>query len=105
MLFAFESFIYLFFSIDLILEIQMGGNGSKRTKGLSWAQPILRFAGNNLLPLGSSLSFCAFKFVCNFCLSFVILFYGLLKFCPVLTDNQLVHVLCGNMQLWLLRWC
>lgn len=33
-----------------------GGGGSKETKGLSWAEPILRFARSNILPLGSSLS-------------------------------------------------
>ncbi|XP_061376096.1 probable sodium/metabolite cotransporter BASS4, chloroplastic isoform X2 [Gastrolobium bilobum] len=30
---------------------RMGGNGSKETKGFSWAQPVLRFAGSNVLPL------------------------------------------------------
>ncbi|XP_057742619.1 probable sodium/metabolite cotransporter BASS4, chloroplastic isoform X2 [Arachis stenosperma] len=30
---------------------QMGGSGSRGTNGLSLVQPILRFAGNNLLPL------------------------------------------------------
>ncbi|MED6138535.1 hypothetical protein PIB30_075073 [Stylosanthes scabra] len=30
---------------------QMDGSGSRGTNGLSWVQPILRFAGNNLLPL------------------------------------------------------
>ncbi|RZB86739.1 putative sodium/metabolite cotransporter BASS4, chloroplastic isoform B [Glycine soja] len=30
---------------------QMGGNGSKETKGLSWVEPILTFARRNILPL------------------------------------------------------
>ncbi|TKY53490.1 sodium/metabolite cotransporter BASS4 [Spatholobus suberectus] len=30
---------------------QMGGNGSKETKGLSWAEPILKFARSNVIPL------------------------------------------------------
>ncbi|CAJ1967688.1 unnamed protein product [Sphenostylis stenocarpa] len=30
---------------------QMGGNGSKGREGLSWVQPILKFARSNILPL------------------------------------------------------
>jgi hypothetical protein len=53
-----------FLLIELILEIQIDGSGSggKETKGLTWVEPILRFARGNVLPLGASLSFYAFKF-------------------------------------------
>ncbi|XP_020202701.1 probable sodium/metabolite cotransporter BASS4, chloroplastic isoform X3 [Cajanus cajan] len=30
---------------------QMGGDGNKETKGLSWVEPILKFARSNILPL------------------------------------------------------
>ncbi|RDX58348.1 putative sodium/metabolite cotransporter BASS4, chloroplastic, partial [Mucuna pruriens] len=30
---------------------QIGDNGSKETKGLSWVEPILKFARSNILPL------------------------------------------------------
>ncbi|KAL9319151.1 hypothetical protein ACSQ67_015668 [Phaseolus vulgaris] len=33
---------------------QIGGNGSNGTKGLSWLEPILKFARSNVLPLGGS---------------------------------------------------
>lgn len=52
------------FLFDFILKIQMDGSssGSNKRKQLSWAEPILRFARGNVLPLGTSLSLCAFKF-------------------------------------------
>jgi len=47
-------------------QLDSSGGGSKESKGLSWVEPILRFARGNVLPLGASFSI---SMLFKFCIS------------------------------------